>query len=247
MPFQGKNVLVTGAAAGFGEAIATRFREAGATVILMDLDGLRVHDVAERIGGIAVQGDVTVIADVQRATAAAGNRIDIAVNNAGWSHSNKSMNDVTEGEFDRLFGVNVKSIYVTSQIIVPLMRAAGGGVILNIGSTAGLRPRPGLTWYNASKGAVNLLSQSMAVELAPDRIRVNCIAPVVGRTAMLNAFLGEGGEADSERKMQAFVNSIPLGRLCEPSDVAAACLFLASADAEFITGVVLPVDGGRTV
>ena len=124
------------------------------------------------------------------------------------------------------------------------MRAQGGGVIINVGSTAGIRPRPGLTWYNSTKGAVNLLSRSMAVELAPDKIRVNCVAPVMGATGLLSAFMGVEDTPENRAK---FVSTIPLGRMSTPKDIANACLYLASDEAEFITGVILEVDGGRTI
>jgi 3-oxoacyl-[acyl-carrier protein] reductase len=169
---------------------------------------------------------------------------DIWVNNAGWTHLNKPMLDVTEEEFDRVYAINVKSIFHISNIIVPLMRQKGGGSIVNIGSVAGIRPRPGLTWYNSTKGAVNILSQSMAVELAPDNIRVNAICPVMGETGLLEAFMGQPDTPENRAK---FVATIPMGRLARPEDIARATLYLASNDANFITGVLLPVDGGRTV
>jgi 3-oxoacyl-[acyl-carrier protein] reductase len=153
------------------------------------------------------------------------------------------MLDVGEAEFDRLYAVNVKSIYLTAMAVVPHLRQHGGGVIINIGSTAGIRPRPGLTWYNGTKGAVNLLSKSMAVELAPDRIRVCCIAPVAGETPLLATFMGE----DTPEKRAMFKASIPLGRLSTPNDIANAALFLASDDAAMVTGNVLEVDGGRCI
>jgi 3-oxoacyl-[acyl-carrier protein] reductase len=154
------------------------------------------------------------------------------------------MLEVSEEEFDRVYAINVKSIYHMTNAIVPVMRKQGGGSIINIGSTAGIRPRPGLTWYNGSKGAVNLVSKSMAVELAPDKIRVNCVAPVIGETALLESFMGVPDTPENRAK---FVATIPLGRMSAPGDIAKACLYLASDDAEFITGVNLPVDGGRTV
>jgi 3-oxoacyl-[acyl-carrier protein] reductase len=195
----------------------------------------------------AVTGDVTRAADIARMVAAAselGPRIDIVVNNAGWTHRNKPMLEVSEEEFDRIYAINVKSIFHMSRAVVPLMREAGGGVILNIGSTAGIRPRPGLTWYNSSKGAVNLLSRSMAIELSPDKIRVNCVAPVMGATRLLESFMGLADTPDNRAK---FIATIPLGRLAEPQDIANACLYLASDEAQFVTGVVLEVDGGRTI
>ncbi|MBA4268779.1 MAG: 3-oxoacyl-ACP reductase, partial [Methylobacterium sp.] len=170
-------------------------------------------------------------------------RLDIVVNNAGTTHRNMPMTEVTEEEFDRVFAVNVKSIYLMAKAIVPHFREHGSGVILNIGSTAGVRPRPGLTWYNGSKGAVNLLSKSMAVELAPDRIRVNAIAPVAGETPLLATFMGE----DTPEKRAQFRASIPWGRLSTPQDMANAALYLCSDDAEMVTGTVLAVDGGRCI
>ena len=170
-------------------------------------------------------------------------QLDIVVNNAGISHRNQPMLDVSEEEFDRVFAVNVKSIYLMAQATIPHMRQRGGGVILNIGSTAGIRPRPGLTWYNATKGAVNLLSKSMAVELAPDRIRVCALAPTIGDTALLPTFMG----GDSDELREKFRMSVPLGRLSTPQDVANAALFFASDEAEFLTGTVLEIDGGRSI
>lgn len=166
------------------------------------------------------------------------------MNNAGWTHKNKPIMEVTEEEYDRLYDVNVRSIFHMTRACVPVMRAQGGGNIINIGSTAGLRPRPGLTWYNSTKGAVNLLSKSMAVELAPDKIRVNCVAPVIGATGLLEDFMGK---PDTPENRAGFIAGIPLGRMSEPADIANACLYLASDEAEFITGIILEVDGGRTI
>lgn len=246
---EGKTAIVTGGASGFGAEIAATFAREGASVAIMDLNGEGAAAKAAEIGDkvIAVAGDVTKRDDIDRAVKAAsdfGGRIDIVVNNAGWTHRNKPLLEVTEDEFDRLYAINVKSIYHMTNAVVPLMRAAGGGVILNIGSTAGIRPRPGLTWYNSTKGAVNLLSRSMAAELAPDRIRVNCLAPVMGATGLLESFMGMPDRPENRAK---FIATIPLGRLSDPRDIANACLYLASDEAEFITGVVLEVDGGRTI
>ena len=157
---------------------------------------------------------------------------------------NASLLEVTEDEFDRVYAINVKSIYHMVNAAVPVLRAQKSGVIINIGSTAGIRPRPGLTWYNGTKGAVNLLSRSLAAELAPDHIRVNCIAPVMGATGLLEAFMGVPDTAENRAR---FLATIPLGRLSTPEDIANACLYLASDEAEFITGVILEVDGGRTI
>jgi 3-oxoacyl-[acyl-carrier protein] reductase len=249
MRLQGKSALVTGAASGFGAEIARTFAREGARVVLLDLNGEGAASVAAGIGpeAVAVRGDVTLAGDIEKAVAAAlahGGSLDIVVNNAGWTHRNKPALDVTEEEFDRVFAINMRSIYLMTKAAVPVMRDKGGGVMLNIGSTAGIRPRPGLTWYNASKGAVNLVSRSLAVELAPDRIRVNCVAPVMGATGMLEQFMGM---PDTPENRARFIATIPLGRLSEPADVASACVYFASDEAGFITGVVLEVDGGRTI
>jgi 3-oxoacyl-[acyl-carrier protein] reductase len=248
MRLDNKAALVTGAAQGFGLGIAETFAREGAQVALLDLNKKAAEEAAHRIGGgaIALGCDVSdgsqVEVAVQQAILAFG-RLDIIVNNAGTTHRNKQMLEVSEEEFDRIFAVNVKSIYLTTRAVLPHFRQIGGGNILNIGSTAGLRPRPGLTWYNASKGAVNLLSKSMAVELAPDRIRVNALAPVAGETPLLASFMGE----DTPEKRAAFKATIPWGRLSTPQDIANAALFLCSDEADMITGVVLEVDGGRCV
>jgi 3-oxoacyl-[acyl-carrier protein] reductase len=249
MRLQGKSALVTGAASGFGAEIARHFAREGAKVTLMDLDGEGARAVAGEIGAAAlnVKGDVTSRADIEAAIAAAaghGGKLDILVNNAGWTHRNKPLLEVTEEEFDKVFAVNVKSIFHAVQAVVPVFAGQGHGVILNIGSTAGIRPRPGLTWYNGSKGAVNLLSRSLAVELAPRKIRVNCIAPVMGATGLLESFMGL---PDTPENRARFIATVPLGRLSEPKDVSGACVYLASDEAEFVTGVVFEVDGGRTI
>jgi 3-oxoacyl-[acyl-carrier protein] reductase len=248
MRLKGKTALVTGAAQGFGYGIAETFAREGARVAVLDLDLDKARTAARTIGkrAIALKADVSKAKDVNKAVAAViakFGHLDIIVNNAGISHRNKPMLEVTEAEFDRVFAVNVKSIFLMAHAVVPHMRGRGGGVICNIGSTAGIRPRPGLTWYNASKGAVNLVSKSMAVELAPDRIRVVAIAPVAGETPLLATFMGE----DTPEKRAAFRASIPIGRLSTPQDIADACLFVCSDEAQMVTGAVLEVDGGRCV
>ncbi len=249
MRLAGKIALVTGAASGFGAEIARTFAREGAKVGLLDLNGEGARTVASSIGpaAMAFAGDVSVAADVKAAverTAEAHGRLDIVVNNAGWSYRNRPLLDVSEAEFDRVFAINVKSIFHMTHAVVPRMRAQGGGCIINIGSTAGIRPRPGLTWYNGSKAAVNLMSRSMAVDFAPDKIRVNAVAPVIGETALLETFMGV---PDTPENRARFIATIPLGRMSQPRDIANACLYLASDEAEFITGVVLEVDGGRCV
>ena len=245
MRLEGKTALITGAGSGFGAGMAEAFAREGARVVLMDRNGEAAERVAAAIGeaATAVEGDVTVEADIARAVEAADG-LDTVVNNAGWTHRNKPIMEVSEDEFDRVYAVNVKSIFLMTRAVLPVLRARGGGTILNIGSTAGIRPRPGLTWYNSTKGAVNLLSKSMAVELAPDGVRVNCIAPVIGATGLLEEFMGL---PDTPENRARFVATIPLGRMSEAADIAAAAVFLCSDEAAFITGAVLPVDGGRTV
>ena len=246
---QGKVAIVTGAAGGFGEGIAKLFVAEGAKVLIADLDAAKAEKVAAELGANAkaVKCDVSRGDDVRAAVKAcvdAFGTLDIVVNNAGIAQMNQSMLDMDEATFDRLFAINVKSIYLMAKAAVPVMRAKKGGSIINIGSTAGIRPRPNLTWYNASKGAVNVASKSMAVELGPDNIRVNAVCPVMGATGMITQFLGGADTPEARAKVTA---GIPLGRLSTPQDIANACLYLASDAGSFITGVELPVDGGRTI
>jgi 3-oxoacyl-[acyl-carrier protein] reductase len=246
---QDKIALVTGAAGGFGEGIARLFVAEGASVLIVDLDGDKAERLAAELGpsAKAQRCDVSNKEDVLAAVRACVDAFgvpDIVVNNAGTTHRNQPMLEVGEETFDRIFAVNVKSIYHMTQAVVRLMRPRRSGSIINIGSTAGLRPRPGLTWYNASKGAVNLVSKSMAAELGPDNIRVNAVCPVMGVTGLLEQFLGAPDTPENRAKIIA---GIPLGRLSTPDDVAQACLYLASDASRFITGVELPVDGGRTI
>jgi 3-oxoacyl-[acyl-carrier protein] reductase len=252
MRFDQKTVVVTGAGGGFGEGISKRFAALGGKVVVVDLkanQAARVADEINQSGGvaIAVTADVTLdrdIANVAERAAAAFGAVSILVNNAGITHKNGPMLEVDEATFDRVFAVNVKSIYLGAKHFVPSMRAQGGGVIINIASTAGVRPRPGLTWYNGSKGAVLTITKSMAVELAPDRIRVNAINPVMGETGMLQDLLP--GE-DTASVRARIIATIPLGRFSQPRDIANAVTFLASDESDLITGSCLEVDGGRCV
>ena len=248
MRLEGKTAIVTGAANGFGRGIAERFAAEGAFVVVADLEGEAAERVAQGIGAraVAVEANVAKANDVQRMVDAAlahEGRIDVLVNNAGTTHLNKPMLDVTEDEFDRIVAVNMKAIYHAALAVVPVMGPQGGGSIITTASTAGLRPRPGLTWYNASKGWTITATKSMAVELAPTNIRVNCLCPVAGETRMLGEFMG----ADTPELRAKFRATIPLGRLSTPADMASAALWLASDEASFITGVALEVDGGRCI
>jgi 3-oxoacyl-[acyl-carrier protein] reductase len=249
MKLDGKIAIVTGAASGFGRAIAELFAQQGARVAMADINGGGAREVAAAFGKAALPltCDVSRKADVDgmvRAAERAFGGVDILVNNAGTTHKNQSLLNVSEAEFDRIFAVNVKSIYLTTIAAVPRMEARGAGIIINIASTAGVRPRPGLTWYNGSKGAVITLTKSMAVELAPRNIRVNAINPVMGETGLLTQFMGLPDTPENRAK---FIAGIPLGRLSRPLDVANAALFLAEPASSFITGVALEVDGGRCV
>jgi 3-oxoacyl-[acyl-carrier protein] reductase len=247
MRLEGKAALVTGAGSGIGKCIAETYAREGARVALADIDLGAAQAAARGIGNnaVALRCDVAKKADFDAAVAetlAAFGTLDILVNNAGTTHVNKPMLDIDEAEYDRMFAVNVKGVFLGCQAVVPVFRRQGGGVIINIGSTAGLRPRPGLSAYNATKGAVHILTKSLAVELAPDHIRVCAIAPVATETPLLPSFLGP---AAGQR--EKFISTVPLGRLARPQDIANAALFLASADAEFVTGNIVEVDGGRTI
>lgn len=249
MRLKDKVAIVTGAASGFGAEIARSFAREGAMVVIADLNETGAQKVATEIGraAIAVKCDVSQRADIDLAVKAANEHfggIDIVVNNAGYTHKNQPFLNVDEATYDRCFDVNVKAIYHMINAVVPSMRAKKSGCIINVGSTAGIRPRPGLTWYNASKGAANLLSKSLAVELAGDNIRVNVICPVMGDTGMLGDFMGI---PDTPENRARFIATIPMGRLSVPKDIANTAVFLASEEASFLTGLELPVDGGRTI
>ena len=244
MRLKDKVAIVTGAGSGFGAGIARRFAAEGARVVVNDVSP-QGERVAQEIGGRFVQGDVTKGADWAKLVREAGERLDIVVNNAGWTHRNKPYLEVSEAEFDKVYAVNVKSVYLSALHAVPVFRRRGGGSIVNIASTAGIRPRPGLTVYNSSKGAVILMSKSMAAEFGPDKIRVNCVNPVFSPDTGLSAEFAGG--AVTEEMKQRFMATIPLGRFSTPLDVANACLYLASDEAAMISGVCIEVDGARCV
>ena len=248
MRLEKKVAVVTGGGSGFGAAICRRFVEEGANVVLVDWRVESAEAIARELGAAAVftQADVAVAADARRMIDTAVERfgrVDILVNNAGAAQAPASFVDTTEDTWDRLFDVNAKAIFLAARHAVPIMRRQGGGAILNTVSVAAIRPRPNLLAYNSSKGAALTLTKSMAIELAPDRIRVNAVCPGPGDTPMLATFVG----GDSDEHRAGFLSTIPLGRLCAPTDVADAMVYLASDEASFVTGAVLEVDGGRCI
>tara|TARA_Y100000588_G_C14131664_1_gene871890 strand:+ start:53 stop:811 length:759 start_codon:yes stop_codon:yes gene_type:complete len=252
MRLKNKVAVVTGAASGFGAGTAELFAAQGAGVVVADISDEAGEAVVESIntsGGRAVyvHADVTSRGDAKRMIQAAndlGGGLDILVNNAGYSHRNKQFSEVTDEEFDKVYDVNVKAVFIAIQEALPVLRERGGGCIINTSSTAALRPRPGLAVYCSSKGAVSNLTKALAVELAPDNVRVNAICPVIGETGMLETFMGVPDTPENRKKFEA---TIPLGRFSTPNDIAQTMLFLASDDASFLTGVALEVDGGRCV
>lgn len=249
MKLKDKVAIVTGGASGFGKAICETYAAEGAQVMVADINGQGARSVAQTLGPAAthIACDVTRRDDVRAMvaeTVKAFGGVDIMVNNAGYTHKNQPMLNVTEEEFDRIYDVNVKAIYLATLVVVPELEKRGGGVIINTASTAGVRPRPGLTWYNGSKAAAINLTKSMAVELAPKKIRCCAINPVIGETGMLEQFMGLPDTPENRAK---FLATIPLGRMSKPADVANVALFLADPASEFLTGIAIEVDGGRCV
>lgn len=246
MRLKDKTAIVTGGASGFGEGIVRRMAQEGARVMVADINADAARDVAAEHGGIACTVDVSDRASVEamadRAMAEFGH-LDILVNNAGVTHLPQPLEDVTEEDFDRVFAVNCKSVYLTSQAFVPGMKARGAGAILNVASTAGVSPRPRLNWYNASKGWMITATRTLAVELAPAGVRVNAINPVAGETPLLKSFMGE----DTPQMREKFLSTIPLGRFSQPEDMGHAAVYLCSDEASMVTGVCMEVDGGRCI
>ncbi|MCF6315034.1 MAG: SDR family oxidoreductase [Marinosulfonomonas sp.] len=246
MRLKGKTAIITGAGSGFGAGIAAKFVAEGARVMVADINADAAVDVAKELGAISQVVDVangdSVKAMIVAAQAAFG-QIDIVVNNAGITHMPGPLENISEEDFDRVLAVNAKSVYLTAREVVPLMKAAKSGVILNVASTAGVSPRPNLNWYNASKGWMITATRTMAVELAPFGIRVNAINPVAGETPLLKTFMGE----DTPEIRAKFLSTIPLGRFSTPEDMGNAAAFLCSDEASMITGVAMEVDGGRCI
>jgi 3-oxoacyl-[acyl-carrier protein] reductase len=246
MRLQGKRAIVTGGGSGFGEGIVRKFSAEGAQVLIADCDEASARRVAEAMGAQWVRADVSRGGDVKamiEAAVACFGGLDLLVNNAGIGHLPQPLEELPEGEFDRILAVNVKSIYLSAKEAVPRFKQQKSGVILNIASTAGVSPRPRLAWYNASKGWVITATRAMAVELAPSGIRVNALNPVAGETPLLKTFMGE----DTPQMRAKFLSTIPLGRFSTPQDLGNAACFLCSDEASMITGVALEVDGGRCI
>ena len=246
MRLQGKTAIVTGAGSGFGAGIARKFAKEGAQVLVADINLKAAQTIAQEIGGIACETDVandeSVKGMIERAKAEFGH-IDITVNNAGVTHLPAPLDTITEDDFDRVFAVNCKSVYLIARALLPLMKARKSGTILNVASTAGVSPRPNLSWYNASKGWMNTATKAMAVELAPFGIRVNALNPVAGETPLLASFMGE----DTPERRAQFLSTIPIGRFSTPEDMGNAACYLCSDEASMITGVCMEVDGGRCI
>jgi 3-oxoacyl-[acyl-carrier protein] reductase len=244
----GRYALVTGGASGFGAGIVKRFAQEGAAVAIVDRDHDKAAALAQELGGsaVALRADVSSVESVSDMAARvfeAFPRLDILVNNAGIGQRPTPLDEVSLDLFDQLFAVNARSVFLTARAFVPSMKRAGGGAILNVASTGGVRPRPNLSWYNATKGWMIAATRAMAIELAEFRIRVNAINPVAGDTPLLATFMGE----DTPEARARMIASIPLGRLSLPADMGAAAAYLCSDDAAMVTGVALEVDGGRCI
>lgn len=248
MRLENKTAIVTGGASGFGAGIVRKFHAEGARVLIADLNEDMAQELSAELGegvevirtNVADGGDVEQMA--LRAMTLWG-QIDILINNAGVTHLPAAMEDITEEDFDKVLAVNVKSVFLTAKTIVPLMKQRGQGAILNVASTAGVSPRPKLSWYNASKGWMNNATKGMAVELAPAGVRVNALNPVAGETPLLKSFLGE----DTPEMRAKFLSTIPMGRFSTPEDMGNAACYLCSDEASMITGVCMEVDGGRCI
>ncbi len=246
MRLKNKIAIVTGGGSGFGAGIVKKFIQEGAKVVVADINLENAEKVVMASGGLAVEVDVSnslSFKNMVDKTLEKFGKIEIMVNNAGITHLPNSMEDISESEFDKIFAVNSKSVFFSAKYLVPKMTSIGGGNILNVASTAGISPRPNLSWYNATKGWMISATKAMAIELASKRIRVNALAPVAGETPLLKSFMG----GDTPEKREKFLATIPIGRFSTPEDMGNAACFLCSEEASMITGVVLQVDGGRCI
>ena len=246
MRLKNKIAIVTGGGSGFGAGIVKKFIQEGAKVVVADINLENAKKVAMDTGGFAVEVDVSnslSFKNLVDKTLEKFGKIEIMVNNAGITHLPNSMENISEAEFDKIFAVNSKSVFFSAKYLVPKMISIGGGNILNVASTAGISPRPNLSWYNATKGWMISATKAMAIELASKRIRVNALAPVAGETPLLKSFMG----GDTPEKREKFLSTIPIGRFSTPDDMGNAACFLCSEEASMITGVVLQVDGGRCI
>lgn len=248
MRLAGKCAIVTGGASGFGLGIVDKFLAEGARVMIADINGDSASALASERGdaALAQQVDVANAASVKamaEAAIAGFGKVDILINNAGVTHLPTPLDEVSEEDFDRVYNVNMKSVYLTARALVPHMKTNGSGAILNVASTAGVSPRANLNWYNASKGWMITATKTMAVELAPKGIRVNAINPVAGETPLLQSFMGE----DTPEVRAKFLSTIPIGRFSTPEDMGNAACYLCSDEASMVTGVAMEVDGGRCI
>lgn len=248
MRLAGKCAIVTGGASGFGLGIVDKFLAEGARVMIADINETAAAQLADARGDAAIAQTVDVsdaasVNAMAEAAIKAFGQVDILINNAGITHLPTPLDEVSEEDFDRVFNVNMKSVYLTARALVPHMKARGTGAILNVASTAGVSPRPNLNWYNASKGWMITATKAMAVELAPKGIRVNAINPVAGETPLLKSFMGE----DTPEMRAKFISTIPIGRFSTPEDMGNAACYLCSDEASMVTGVAMEVDGGRCI
>ncbi|KIC19969.1 SDR family oxidoreductase [Leisingera sp. ANG-Vp] len=248
MRLEGKSAIVTGGASGFGAGIVRKFLTEGARVMIADINGAAAEEMASGLGSKALAQTVDVsdrasVNAMAEAALDAFGHLDILVNNAGVTHLPAPLEEITEADFDRVIGVNMKSVYLTARALVPQMKERRSGAILNVASTAGVSPRPNLNWYNASKGWMITATKTMAVELAPHGVRVNAINPVAGETPLLKSFMGE----DTPERRAQFLSTIPIGRFSTPEDMGNAACYLCSDEAGMVTGVAMEVDGGRCI
>ncbi len=248
MRLVGKTAIVAGAASGIGLGISEKFLAEGAKVLMANINGEAVADQASCLGkmAIAMHTDVAssaATAQMHDASQTALGAVDIIVNNAGVTHLPDPLEDISEKDFDRVFAVNCKSIYLISRAFVPALKARRNGMILNIASTAGVSPQPNLSWYNSSKDWVNTATRTMAVELAPFGVRVNALNPVAGETPLLTSFMGE----DTPKMRAKFLSTIPLGRFSTAKNMSNAACYLCSNETSMVTGACMQIDGKRYI